>query len=70
LGKMGSSAVEALLSVLKDEDSRVRENAVAAIGRIKDTRAVDPLIDAMKDEDPRVRRNVAWALGHIAAPFD
>jgi len=65
LGRIGASAVEPLLSALKDDDWRVRVGAARALGRIGDSRAVEPLLGALKDDDWRVRVGAATALGRI-----
>jgi hypothetical protein len=60
--------VDDLILDLEDEDSRVRMEAVEALGDIGDSRAVDPLIEALSDEDETVRWKAAVALGDIADP--
>ncbi len=52
---------------LKDEDSDVRSNAVAALDEICDLAkdAVEALSIALKDKNQRMRRNAAKALGQI-----
>jgi len=66
------SAVERVLSevssVLKDENSRVRRDAVLALSKIKDPEAIALLIEALKDENSDVRWYAAWALGEIGDP--
>jgi len=61
----GASAVEPLISALKDEDRTVRLLAAVILGKIKDTRAVEPLIAALKDEDECVQQEAARALRKI-----
>jgi len=65
LGRIGASAVEPLLGVLKDDDWRLRVGAARALGRIGDSRAVEPLLGALKDDDWHVRIAAATALGRI-----
>jgi HEAT repeat protein len=65
LGRIGASAVEPLLSALKDDDWRVRVGAARALGRIGDSRAVEPLLGALKDDDWHIRVAAATALGRI-----
>ena len=43
----------------------MREQAVFALGQIRDRRAVEPLISALKDPAPDVREQAAFALGQI-----
>ena len=50
--------------MLKDDNSSVRRDAAAALGKIG-TPAVEPLIAALKDNDSGVRRYAAAALGKI-----
>jgi HEAT repeat protein len=69
LGKIGKSAVEPLIGVLSDDNWRVREYAVRALGEIGDERAVEPLIKALGDwEDGGVPHDAAKEalkkLGH------
>jgi len=65
-------AIDALISALKDKDTKVRRSVAYAIGNAyflgntKDPRAIKPLIEAMKDDDSFVRGNAAKAIGYIA----
>jgi len=69
LGNIGNrDAVEPLISLLKDENRQVRENAVTALRWIRDPRAVDSLIAMLKDEDGNVRDAAARALGWFRDP--
>lgn len=65
LRKIGASAVDPLITALRDEISRVRSVAAAILGGTRDARAVEPLVAALRDEDSRVRGNAARALGEI-----
>ena len=49
LAHIGRPAVEPLITVLKVEDWRVRDNAAWALGIISDPRTVEPLIAALRD---------------------
>lgn len=62
--------VKALILALrnKKQERDVRQNAAAALGRIKDLRAVEPLIAALQDEEWAVRWSAATALGWISDP--
>lgn len=65
LVKLGSAAVEPLISALKDSDVDVRQRAASALEKIADARAVEPFIIALKDIDTDVRRCAASALEKI-----
>ncbi len=65
LAAIGDPAVEALIELLKNEDSVVREFSAGALGRIQSEKAVESLIDALLDQDRRVRSAAATALGKI-----
>lgn len=55
-----------LLSVLKDDSSKVREKTVWALASLKEScGAVIPLIGSLSDENADVRERAAWALGTI-----
>ncbi len=54
-----------LSEALNDEDVRVREMAVRALGKIEDESAVDLLIGALTDSNGEIRRRAARALGKI-----
>jgi len=68
LGAIGDArAVDALIEVLKDKDSDVRENSIDALVKIakKDLGVVDKLIKALRDEDSYVRGGIAKVLGNL-----
>jgi HEAT repeat protein len=66
LGQIGSlQAVEALISALKDKNSRVRGGAAVALGKIRSSEALEVLIKALHDEEINVRWSAATALGKI-----
>jgi HEAT repeat protein len=48
--KIGSSAVEPLISLLKYDDVSLRERAVQILGKIGDARAVEPLLESLRDK--------------------
>ncbi|MDO8802931.1 MAG: HEAT repeat domain-containing protein [Elusimicrobiota bacterium] len=52
-----------LMELLKDRDSRVRENAAGLLGRYWDIVPVPGLIEALKNDASRVRAKAAWTLG-------
>jgi len=57
--------VETLMKKLHSKHPGARADAVAELGKIKDTRVVPLLIDALKDADSYVRGQTAAALGDI-----
>jgi HEAT repeat protein len=63
---MGSTSVEALLSVL--EDPARRRAAAAALGEIRNPRAVPALVDVLAHGPPDTRPAAARALGQIRDP--
>ena len=60
-----SRDLEILSEALNDEDVRVREAAVRALGKIENESAVDLLIGALTDSNGEIRRRAARALGKI-----
>jgi HEAT repeat protein len=68
LEKLGKASTQALISLLGDQSSAVRSNAVDVLGRIADPIAVEPLIRALKDEDRRVRDSAADQLEKMGCP--
>ncbi len=58
--------VKALISLLKDPDRAVREDATIALGNIGDPAAVDGLLETMKDG--AVKRHAIASLGMIGDP--
>jgi HEAT repeat protein len=65
LGKIGSSAVEDLLVLLKDSETDVRPQAAISLGVIKDQRSVIPLILALNDEKWLVQEEAKESLINI-----
>ncbi len=59
--ELGSPGAEALISVLKDEDTTKRQTAFNTLVNMGAT-AVEPLIAALKDEHQEVRQAVFWSL--------
>jgi len=57
---------KALLTLLRDSTSVVREAAAMAFASVQDSTAEGGLITAMSDEEPAVRRAAAWALSFVA----
>ena len=65
--KMRALAIGPLVDALKDEDSRVRANAVDALANLKHGPAAALLLDCCEDKSARVRRQAAEALGVLRA---
>jgi len=53
------------LQKLQDEDSKVKEGAIYALGELGDTSAVEPLIIMLEDPSSDVRKSAAVALGWL-----
>jgi HEAT repeat protein len=69
LGDIGDpSAVEALIAILKDDDSGLRFCATEALGKIGDERAFRPLLTVLEDKELYPRAYAAEALGRIGEP--
>jgi len=71
LVQLGEAAVEPLIAVLQERDSRFefRRRAAQALGQIEDARVVQPLIAALRgDSVQAVRQAAADALRTIGAP--
>lgn len=60
-----SEAAERLISLLGDQNARIRREAAAALAAIKDRRSVRPLLELLADEDTGVRQHAAFALGQL-----
>ena len=67
LARIGTSAVDPLVTALDDKDSVVRLRAAWALGQIGDKRAVERLILTLRDGDWSVRMRAAEALGKLRA---
>ncbi len=65
LVELGAPAVERLVGALKDKDEMVRQQAIIALGRIKDPTALDPLIEMLQDPNWLARLTAAAALEKI-----
>jgi len=62
----GSPSVPVLIEALGSDNSRVRVEAAASLGRLGDSRAVEPLCKRLShDSDNNVRANACVALGMI-----
>ena len=64
--KMGNEVVEPLIEVLKDQNWIVREGAVQALEKIRDTRAIYPLIEALKDTNMKKVSDAIRRIGPAA----
>ncbi len=65
LFRLGVSAVEPLIELLKRRDKHSRKQAIEFLGLIPDERSVEPLIAFLNDEDSAIRQEAAVALGKI-----
>lgn len=65
LDSFAEATVTALINALEDPDDDTREEIIAALGRIGDTRAVAPLIERLHDKDTNVRAAAVDALGDL-----
>lgn len=63
LVRIGTPAVEALITALEDMNPGVRAGAARALGKIGDARALGALITRLRhDAHPEVRKSAVWAL--------
>jgi len=65
MASIGVGTVPKLITCLKDERWRVREQAAKSLGLLKDSQAVQGLILAGRDRDGAVKSAAAEALGRI-----
>jgi len=65
MASMGVGTVPKLITCLKDERWRIREQAAKSLGLLKDSQAVQGLILAGRDRDGAVKSAAAEALGRI-----
>jgi len=64
LGKIQeSSSVDVLIQLLDEKDDELREEAIWALGQIKDPKAIMPLSRLATDNGDRLA--VIWAMGNI-----
>lgn len=69
IGVEARSAYPALVEAIGDEDPRVRQGAIAAIGELGETRAIPLFRDRLdKDTDAGVRGEAAYRLGKLGSP--
>ena len=67
VGELGDkTAVDALMTLVKDASPDVRRRALHALGELRDTRAIATVTSALKDQDVNVRRAAAFALAELA----
>lgn len=62
------SAVESLITLLKDHDLYVRATAANSLKKLRDKRAVEALARCLNDVASEVRRSAAIALKAIGSP--
>lgn len=55
--------IEGLKDALKDEDPKVRKEAMRALGMVGGNEIVPVMLEALKDRDAMTRKHAAWALG-------
>jgi HEAT repeat protein len=69
LGKLGDkAAVNHLLLSLDDEDAKVADNVIFALGELGDQKAVPPLIKVLNhSKSDRLRKSAAKALGLLGS---
>jgi HEAT repeat protein len=67
LVKIGTPAVDVLLSALKNKDDQLREKSAVALGPIGDEHAISPLITTLNDKFTNVRQAAAAALGEVSS---
>ena len=64
--RLQANALEALITVLNDQDSEVRVQAAHALGEFESPRAIEALGRVLiNDPVPEVQKMAAWALGEI-----
>lgn len=68
LGEMGDpGAIPALLTLLRDEDEKIRRHVVIALANIDDPSVIDPLVTALADSEREVRETTAYHLNRMDA---
>ncbi|MBZ0284819.1 MAG: HEAT repeat domain-containing protein [Anaerolineae bacterium] len=66
LWRFGSDGLDSLIEMTKDEDIRVQQAAIDAIGKIRDTRATQAVINVLKsNSSSHVRSVAAHVLGKM-----
>jgi len=68
LAKFGAPAVDIFIEALSHPEAVVRENAVAALGTIRDARVTPALIETLRDPDREVVKQSILALGKLKDP--
>ena len=64
--RLQANALEAVITLLNDQDPEVRVQAVHALGEFESPRAVEALGRVLiNDPEPEVQKMAAWALGEI-----
>lgn len=56
-----------LVTLLADEDARIRRRAAIAVGRVDLEEGIPPLVERLRDSDPDVRAMAAFGLGLIGS---
>jgi HEAT repeat protein len=65
LGEIGEAAVDPLIKILENSDSKLRQIAAISLGYTRHPRAIDPLTNILGDEDQETRQCAAEALDLI-----
>lgn len=68
LVKLGTAAVDPLVTALKEGNNSVRFHAAEILGLIGDPRAIPALTAALNDPDYEIREMITIALGQIGGP--
>jgi HEAT repeat protein len=64
----GQQVVEPLITLLNDNNPKVRSTAAASLSTTRDPRSVEPLIARLRDADWDVRGSACLTLGHLGDP--
>ena len=68
LARIGEPSIKLLYAAVKDENPKIREYAVRALGEIKDPKTVNALLLVLRDKNKGVRRQAVLALAKIKDP--
>ncbi len=61
----GSTGIKLIISALNDNDWKVRQASVMALGKLKSPECVEPLIKKLDENDPQIKMPAIDALGGI-----
>lgn len=65
---IGESAIDELISALKNKNAEIRWGAVEVLANLKDSRTIEPLVSVLDDKDFHVRGEAAFALADMKDP--